>query len=439
MRVLVIGTGGVGVSAATIAKRRDPKGDWLQLCVMADYNLERAERFSKQLGNGRFPAESVNAEDVDHIAALADRYDVDLIFNAVAPSFNQAVLQAALKAETDYMDTAMTLSRPHPSDPFNKCGVKLGEEEFSLSPEFDRIGRLAMAGCGVEPGMADFFARYGADHFFDEVEEIGIRDGSNLEIPGFNGITFGFSIWTTIEECTNPAIVWDAREGWHTVVPFSETEPFWLPEGIGTVQVAHVEHEEVICVGRAASLLKGVKRATFKYALGDEFTNAMAVFKAVNMDSKTKIQVGDCMVAPRDVVAAAAPDPLEIGKRYVGKTAAGTWIRGKKGGMTREVYLYQVADSQECVEKYDQQVVQAQTAFTPVIVWELMAAGRWAGYKGNPESGVHVPEEFDADDYVALMPAYEFPGGLLEMESEYKIAHDRAGLQAPASAGDRLR
>ena len=432
MKVLVIGTGGVGESAATIAKRRDPRGDWLQLCVMADYNLERARRFSRKLGDERFAAEQVNASDVDQMVALAKKHDVDLIFNAVAPNFNQAILRAALKAEVNYMDTAMTLSEPHPSDPFNQCGLKLGDEEFPLSPEFDRIGKLAMAGCGVEPGMADLFARYGADHFFDEVEEIGIRDGSNLGIPGFSGITFGFSIWTTIEECTNPAIVWESGAGWHTVQPFSEPESFWLPEGIGTVEVAHVEHEEVICIGRAAPLLKGVKKATFKYALGDEFINAMEVFKAVNIDKKDKVKVGDVMVSPRDVVAAAAPDPLEIGKRYVGKTAAGTWIRGKKGGTAREIYLYQVADNQECVEKYDQQVVQAQTAFTPVVLWELMAAGKWAGHKGNPESGVHVPEEFDADDYVALMPAYEFPGGVLEMESEYKIAHDRGALVAAA-------
>ena len=432
MKVLVIGTGGVGESAATIAKRRDPNGDWLRLCVMADYNLGRARRFSQKLNDKRFPAEQVNAADIDQMVALAKKHEVDLIFNAVAPNFNQAILQAALKAGTDYLDTAMTLSEPHPSDPFNRCGLKLGDEEFPLGAEFEKIGKLAMAGCGVEPGMADLFARYGADHYFDEVDEIGIRDGSNLEIPGFSGISFGFSIWTTIEECTNPAIVWEAGRGWRTVQPFSDPEPFWLPEGIGTVEVAHVEHEEVICIGRAAPLLKGVKKATFKYALGDEFINAMEVFKAVNIDKKEKIKVGDCLVSPRDVIAAAAPDPLEIGKRYVGKTAAGTWIRGKKEGLAREVYLYQVADNQECVEKYDQQVVQAQTAFTPVVLWELMAAGKWAGYKGNPESGVHVPEEFDADDYVALMPDYEFPGGMLEMESEYKIARDRGALLAAA-------
>ena len=202
--------------------------------------------------------------------------------------------------------------------------------------------------------------------------------------PASAASVFGFSIWTTIEECTNPAIVWESRQGLAHRGAVLDPEPFWLPEGIGTVEVANVEHEEVICIGRAAHLLKGVKQATFKYALGDEFMNAIEVFKAINLHKTEKIKVGDSVVSPRDVVAAAAPDPIEIGKRYVGKTAAGTWLRGTKDGMEREVYLYQVADNQECVEKYDQQVVQAQTAFTPVVLWELHRGRQVGRLQGQP-------------------------------------------------------
>ena len=85
-----------------------------------------------------------------------------------------------------------------------------------------------------------------------------------------------------------------------------------------------MEHEEVIAIGRTHELLKGVKKATFKYALGDEFIAAMDVFRSVNLHKVDKIRVGGVDVAPRDVIAAAAPDPNEIGKKYVGQTAAGT-------------------------------------------------------------------------------------------------------------------
>ncbi|HZL65046.1 MAG TPA: saccharopine dehydrogenase C-terminal domain-containing protein, partial [Thermoleophilia bacterium] len=347
--------------------------------------------------------------------------------NLCAPNFNPPLLQAALKAQVHYLDTAMTLSEPHPTDPMHKCGVKLGDKEYALSPEFEKIGKYALAGFGVEPGMADYFARYAADHLFDEIDEIGIRDGSNLEIPGAKGISFGFSVWTTIEECNNPAIVFENGEV-HTIEPFAELENFWLPEGIGEVEVGHVEHEEVIQIAHNADRLKGVKKATFKYALGDEFMQAMDVFRSINIDKAEKIKVGDVMVAPRDVIAAAAPDPNEIGKQYVGKTAAGTYVRGKKDGKERKVYLYQVADNKECLEQVGVQVVTAQTGFTPVITIELLATGSLGSKPGDPKSGVHNPEAFNADDYVALMPAVGFPGGFLEMESEYKLAQDRKTL-----------
>jgi saccharopine dehydrogenase-like NADP-dependent oxidoreductase len=427
MKALVVGTGGVGQSIASITKRRDPSGEWLEKMVMADYDGKRAADFVVTLKDPRFVAEQVDASDVDAVAALAAKHGVDILMNLCAPNFNPPLLQAALKAQVHYLDTAMTLSEWHPTDPFHKTGKKLGDDEYALSPEFEKIGKYALAGFGVEPGMADFFARYAADHLFDEVDYIGIRDGSNLEIPGATGISFGFSVWTTIEECNNPAIVFENGD-FHTVEPFAELEKFWLPEGIGEVEVGHVEHEEVVQIGRNADKLKGVKKAEFKYALGDEFMAAMDVFRSINIDKAEKIKVGEVMVAPRDVIAAAAPDPNEIGKQYIGKTAAGTYVVGKKDGMERKVYLYQVADNQECLDTVGVQVVTAQTGFTPVITLELLATGSLGSKPGDPKSGVHNPEAFDADDYVALMPKVGFPGGLLEMESEYKLAHDRQAL-----------
>ncbi len=77
--------------------------------------------------------------------------------------------------------------------------------------------------------------------------------------------------------------------------------------------------------------------------------------------------------------------------------------------MVREVYLYQVADNQECVAKYGTQGVVAQTAFTGVIAMELLHSGAWTG------AGVLGPEAFDPDPFMELMPAYDFPYGIREM------------------------
>ena len=92
-----------------------------------------------------------------------------------------------------------------------------------------------------------------------------------------------------------------------------------------------------------------------------------------------------------------------------GKTCAGTWVRGTKDGKPREVYLYQVADNEECMRKHGVQAVVWQTAVNPVIAMELLADGVWKGV------GVMGPEAFDPDPFLERMPAYDFPFGIKEM------------------------
>ena len=46
---------------------------------MADYDLAKAQAVSRRLGEERFPAEKVDAGDPDAVAALAVKYDVDII------------------------------------------------------------------------------------------------------------------------------------------------------------------------------------------------------------------------------------------------------------------------------------------------------------------------------------------------------------------------
>ena len=424
MKVLLIGVGGVGQAMAIIAQRRDPHSRWMQRMVLADYDFARARSVSATLKDPeRFPAERINARNSEEIVALARKYGVDLIMNGCDPSFNETIFDTACQVGCHYMDCAMTLSRPHPQHPHQKTYVKLGDYQFAQHERWVKRGLLALVGSGVEPGMADVYARYAEKHLFDEIEEIGVRDGANLTLEGVD-LAFGFSIWTTIEECLNPPVVWERDKGWYTLEPFSEPETFTLPDGIGDVEMVHVEHEEVVLIPRYID--KGLRKVTFKYGLGEEFINCLKVLKSLNLDSKEhKIRIGDQAISARDFVAKCAPNPLEIQRRMVGKTCAGTWVKGIKDGMNREVYLYQVADNQDCIARLDCHAVVAQTAFSPVLMMELLATGTWKGV------GVHSAEAFDPDPFVNLMEAYEFPGGMIEMDSEYKRALDARLLTAP--------
>jgi saccharopine dehydrogenase (NAD+, L-lysine forming) len=401
MKILLVGVGGVGEAIAVIAKSQH----WVENLVLADYNLERVKEVQVKLGDvNRFPGEWVDANQQELIEKLANKHNVNLIMNACDPSFNVPIFEAAYHYGCTYMDMAMTLSEPHPEDPYHKPGVKLGDYQFERANLWEKKGLLALLGLGVEPGMADVFARYAHDHLFDEIEEVGVRDGANLEVRGYE-FAPNFSIWTTIEECLNPPVIWEKDKGWFTTAPFSEPEIFDFPEGIGKIECVNVEHEEVLLVPRWIKC----KRVTFKYALGDQFIGVLKTLHMLGLDNKEPIKVKDVMVAPRDVVAACLPDPAHLGDHMFGKTSAGTWVKGIKDGKPRQVYIYQVADNEDCMKRLGCQAVVAQTAFNAVIGWDLIEHGIWKG------AGVFGPEAFDPAPFMNKMTAYGFPYGIKEV------------------------
>ncbi|WP_419999998.1 saccharopine dehydrogenase family protein [Streptomyces boninensis] len=405
MRVLLVGAGGVGTAATRIAARRD----FLSHMVVADYNLARAEAAVAALGEHgcRFTARRVDATDEAAVRALLTEERCDALLNATDPRFVMPLFTAAREAGTHYLDMAMSLSAPHPTAPYEQCGVKLGDEQFAQAASWERAGRLALVGMGVEPGLSDVFARYAADELFDEIEEIGVRDGANLTIAGYD-FAPSFSIWTTIEECLNPPVVYEKGRGWFTTAPFSEPEVFDFPDGIGPVECVNVEHEEVLLIPRWVD----ARRVTFKYGLGDDFIAKLRTLHELGLDSTARVTVpgkdGPAEVSPRDVVAACLPDPATLGDRMTGKTCAGTWVKGTKNGAAREVYLYHVVDNAWSMREYGSQAVLWQTAINPVIALELIAGGQWKA------TGVLGPEALPPRPFLDLLGTYGSPWGLRE-------------------------
>ena len=400
MRVLLVGAGGVGGSIALIAARRG----FFEAMVVADYDAARAAEVVASTNDPRFVAAQVDASDVEAVSALLTEHRCDALMNATDPRFVMPLFRAALAAEANYLDMAMSLSKPHPTDPHHRTGVKLGDEQFELAGDWESAGRLALVGIGIEPGMADVFARYAADELFAEIEELGVRDGASLTVAGYD-FAPSFSIWTTIEECLNPPVIYERDRGWFTTPPFSEAEVFEFPDGIGPVECVNVEHEEVLLMPRWID----AGRVTFKYGLGEEFITVLKVLHKLGLDSTTPVKVGGVEVSPRDVVAAVLPNPAQLGDKMSGKTCAGLWVKGTgKDGSPREVYLYHVVDNEWSMREYGAQAVVWQTALNPVVALELMASGEWAGV------GVLGPEALPPIPFLDLVNAYGSPWGLRE-------------------------
>jgi saccharopine dehydrogenase (NAD+, L-lysine forming) len=410
-RVLVVGTGGVGAAIGMIARHRG----FFERMVLADVDGARAAAGARRTNDDRFGHAELDASDAAAIVALTRAEKADVIVNACDPRLNPPIFAAALEAGVPYLDMAMTLSQPHPERPYELPGVMLGDAQFAADEHWRDQGLLALVGMGVEPGLSDVFARHAADDLFAEIDEVGVRDGADLAISG-HGFAPTFSIWTTIEECLNPPLIWERDKGFYTTAPFSQPEIFEFPAGIGKIECVNVEHEEVVLVPRWVDC----KRVTFKYGLGDEFIEVLQTLHKLRLDSTEPVDVRGQRVAPRDMLAALLPDPATLGDQMSGRTCAGTLVTGTgKDGAPRAVYLHHVVDNAETMAKDGSQAVVWQTAVNPVVALELLAEGVWQG------AGVLGPEAFPAAPFLDRLADHGSPHALDERDPAKPLATAR--------------
>jgi len=414
MKALVIGAGGVGRAIANIASRRS----FISSMVIADRNFARAEEAVARVKDARFSAAEVNAAELEDIRALIRKAKPDVVINAVDPRFVMPIFLACEIENTNYIDMAMSLSRPHPHYPNTETGVKLGDEQFARDWNWGERGIYALVGMGIEPGMSDVFAMYASDYLFSRLDSVTVFDGSNLTVEGFD-FAPSFSIWTTIEECLNPPLMWEDGRGWFTTEPFSDLEVFDFPEGIGPVECVNVEHEEVVLIPQKVD----AKKVAFKYGLGAQFITTLKTIHMLGMDRKDTVDVQGVAVSPRDLLAAALPDPATLGSRMKGKTCAGTLVKGlDKEGKPRAVYMYNVVDNAWSMANYGDQAVVWQTAINPVIAMELIHKGIW-----QPD-GVNGPEWFDAKPFLEMLEEYDSSWHIREESTDGIVIDDAASL-----------
>jgi len=270
---------------------------------------------------------------------------------------------------------------------------------------------MAVVCMGIDPGVVNVFAKYAATELLDEITEVHVKDGGNLTVPGADpdDISFGFNVWTVLDEVMNPNVEYDADQGGFFVEKaFAGQETFLMPEGVGVNTLVKVEHEEVVTLPRYLARY-GLKKASFKISLDDNLVTALKVLDKLGLRSIHPAQVGGVTVVPRDVVAACAPQPKDIGAEMQGMMLVGAHCIGTKNGKHKEYFIYQPFDNQMSMEVWGSQAVVAQTGFGAALAIELIGTGVWK------DKGVFAPEYFDPKPYLRLMDESGFTWKVQEL------------------------
>jgi len=425
MRMMLVGAGAVGESILRILASRDPDSKWLSHVVVADYNLERAKTVCEHLGGSdRYTPEAVDARSIADITALIKKYKCDFVMDAASPFVSNNIFDAAYEGGAGYSSMG-TWSEPYDPPVYgvgleNSFKLPMASYNFDRHDEWAKKGIMAVICLGIDPGVVNVFARFAAEYLFDEIHEIHVKDGGNLTIPGAgeDDVTFGFNVWTVLDEVMNPNVEWDKDVGFIVEKPFSGEESFQMPAGVGANTLVKVEHEETVTMPRYLQKF-GLKKCSFKIALDANLVKALKVINALGLRSLNPVKVNGVEVVPRDVVATCAPQPVDLGDEMIGKMLVGIHCKGIKNKKTREVFMYQPFDNATSMKNWKMQAVVAQTGFGAAVGIELIGKGIWK------DKGVFSPEYFDPIPYLQLMDEAGFEYGIVEMDSEYKVTHDK--------------
>ena len=415
MRMMLVGAGAVGESILKILKWRDPKGEWLSYVLVGDYDRSRAEAVAGLLADDRFSAVQINATDKEQMKSLIREHKIDFVMDAAPPFASNYIFDAAYEAGANYANMG-TWSVPM-EEPAYGLGIENSYTEPMTKYNFDRHeqwkekGQMAVICLGIDPGVVNVFAKYAATHLFDVMTEAHVKDGGNHSVPGADpdAIQFGFNVWTVLDEVMNPNVEYDQEKGGLIVEKaFAGQETFQMPDGVGENTLVKVEHEEVVTFARYLAQY-GLKKATFKISLDDNLITALKVIDHLGLRSLKPVQVGNVKVVPRDVVAACAPQPKDIGTEMIGEMLVGVHCIGEKDGVRKEYFLYQTFDNQASMEQWGSQAVVAQTGFGAALAIELIGRGIWK------DTGVFSPEYFDPEPYLKLMDETGYEWHVMEL------------------------
>ncbi|GLS90235.1 catalase [Psychromonas marina] len=405
MSVLQIGAGGVGwVIAHKCAQNNDVFGD----ITIASRTISKCEKIITSI-KGRnnlkdtgknISAVTVDADSVEALVALINEVKPDLLINAGPPWVNVAIMEACVQTKTAYLDTSVATDLcsegqqvPEAYDP-----------QWAFADRFKEAGITGILGAGFDPGVVSVFATYAHKHLFDEIDSIDVMDVN----AGDHGQKFAtnFDPETNMLEIQGDSFYYEDKK-WHQVPCHSRMMEFDFPV-VGKQKVYSMAHDEV----RSMAEYLPAKRIEFWMGFSDTYLNYFNVMRDIGLLNPEPITTVDGItVEPLKVLKAILPDPTSLASGYTGKTCIGTWVRGKKEGVEKSVFIYNICDHKEAYIEVEHQAISYTTGVPAITAALLYFQGKWS------DKGLYNVEQLNPDHFLELMPRIGLSWEVQELEA----------------------
>ena len=415
--VLQIGAGGVG---GVVAHKMAMNKEVFSRIVLASRNIAKCAAIADSIrakGLGEIEIDSVDADNVDEIVALIEKYKPFLVVNVALPYQDLSIMQACLRTKTHYLDTA---NYEHPDSAHFEY-----KEQWAYDTSYKQAGIFALLGSGFDPGVTNVFCAYAQKHYFDEIHTIDILDCN----AGDHGYAFAtnFNPEINLREVSSKARFWtkddklalnqdlkkDAiyrkfeREEkhfklesntqdlknesyfggqWRDVAPLALMKEWEYPE-VGVKNSYLLYHEELESLIRN---IKGLKRIRFFMTFGESYLTHMKCLENVGLLRVDEVEHNGQKIVPIQVLKTLLPDPASLAPRTKGQTHIGCYIKGVKDGKEKTIYIYNICEHEACYKEVNAQGVSYTTGVPAMIGAKLICEGKWGvGASKNSSLGGH--------------------------------------------------
>ena len=392
--VLQIGAGGVGgVVAHKLAQNR---GTFSKI-ILASRSINKCQEIAKSIskkGLGEIICESVNADNVEELVSLIQKYQPKIVINVALPYQDLSIMEACVRTKTHYLDTA---NYEHPDTA--KFEYK---EQWAYQSKFKEAGIIGLLGSGFDPGVTNVFCAYAQKHYFDSIRTIDILDCN----AGDHGYPFAtnFNPEINLREVSAKGRYWENGK-WIETEPLEIMQTWAYPE-IGEKDSYLLYHEELESLSKN---IPGLQRIRFFMTFSKSYITHMRCLENIGMLGIKPVMHEGKEIIPIQFLKTLLPDPASLAGRTVGKTNIGCSFVGSQNGRDKSVYIYNVCDHQEAFREVNAQAVSYTTGVPAMIGAKLICDGVW-----DKIPGVWNLEQLDPDPFMEELKVQGLPWNVIE-------------------------
>ncbi len=406
-RVIIIGCGGVATVGITKCCQHPEVFEEIMIASRTKSKCDALAEKLRPTTKTIIHTTAIDAGDVNQVIALIKDFKADMVMHLGMPFHNLVIMDACLECKVHYLDTA-EYEPENVDEPVWRARYEKRVKEKGFSAYFDysyqweyrekfeKIGKVALLGCGFDPGVTQAYVAYAKKHYFDEIDYIDILDCNG----GDHGYKFAtnFNPEINLREVSSPGAYYENGK-WHTIAPMSVMHPYDFDE-VGVKNMYMLHHEETESIAR---WFPEVKRIRFYMSFGDSYIQHMNCLQDVGMLRTDPVMFKGVEIIPIQFLKALLPDPATLGPRTVGKTNIGCICVGKKDGKPVRYYIYNVCDHQESYKETGSQAISYTTG-TPAMCGAMMIlTGKWT------KAGARTCDEFDPDPFIDALNKYGLP------------------------------